>query len=32
MDGFMRIGFGVPRPELMEALDRVETVIRSVAV
>jgi aspartate/methionine/tyrosine aminotransferase len=31
MDGFMRIGFGVPRPELNEALDRVETVIRSVA-
>jgi len=31
MDGYMRIGYGVPRPELLEALDRVETVIRSVA-
>ncbi len=31
MDGYMRIGFGVPRSELSEALDRVETVIRSVA-
>jgi aspartate/methionine/tyrosine aminotransferase len=30
MDGYMRIGYGVPRPELVEALDRVETVIRSV--
>jgi aspartate/methionine/tyrosine aminotransferase len=31
MDGYMRIGFGVPRSDLTEALDRVETVIRSVA-
>jgi aspartate/methionine/tyrosine aminotransferase len=31
MDGYMRIGFGVPRPELLEALDRIEAVIRSVA-
>jgi aspartate/methionine/tyrosine aminotransferase len=30
MDGYMRIGFGPPKPELVEALDRVETVIRSV--
>ncbi|NIW35145.1 MAG: aminotransferase class I/II-fold pyridoxal phosphate-dependent enzyme [Gemmatimonadetes bacterium] len=31
MDGYMRIGYGPPRPELLEALDRIETVIRSVA-
>ncbi|UCC72202.1 MAG: aminotransferase class I/II-fold pyridoxal phosphate-dependent enzyme [Gemmatimonadota bacterium] len=31
MDGYMRIGYGVPRPQLIEALDRIETVIRSVA-
>jgi aspartate/methionine/tyrosine aminotransferase len=30
MDGYMRIGYGVPRPELIEALDRIETVIRSL--
>jgi aspartate/methionine/tyrosine aminotransferase len=30
MDGYMRIGYGVPRPELLEALDRIETVIRSL--
>lgn len=31
MDGYMRIGFGVPKPELIEALERIETVLRSVA-
>ncbi len=30
MDSFVRIGFGIPRPELLEALARVETVLRSV--
>lgn len=31
MDGYMRIGFGPPRPELLEALARIETVLRSLA-
>jgi len=31
MDGYMRIGYGIPRPELQEALGRVETVLRSLA-
>jgi aspartate/methionine/tyrosine aminotransferase len=30
MDGYMRLGFGPPESELMEALERVELVIRSV--
>ncbi len=30
MDGYMRIGFGIPKPELIEALERVETVLRSL--
>jgi aspartate/methionine/tyrosine aminotransferase len=30
MDGFMRLGFGVPKTDLTEALSRVEMVIRSV--
>ena len=30
MDGYLRIGYGVPKPELLEALDRVEVVLRSV--
>jgi len=30
MDGYLRIGYGVPRTELSEALDRIETVLRSV--
>jgi aspartate/methionine/tyrosine aminotransferase len=30
MDGYMRIGFGPPKAELVEGLDRIETVIRSV--
>lgn len=30
MDGYMRIGFGLPRGELLEALGRVERVIRSI--
>ncbi len=30
MDGYLRIGYGVPKPELLEALDRVEIVLRSV--
>jgi len=30
MDGYLRIGYGVPKPELSEALDRIETVLRSV--
>lgn len=30
MDGYMRIGYGIPRDELREALDRIEGVIRSL--
>ncbi len=30
MDGYMRIGFGIPKPELIEALERIETVLRSL--
>jgi aspartate/methionine/tyrosine aminotransferase len=30
MDGYIRIGFGLPRHELLEALDRIETILRSV--
>lgn len=30
MDGYLRIGYGPPRPELLEALERIETVVRSV--
>ncbi len=31
MDGYVRIGYGLPRAELIEALGRIETVIRSLA-
>lgn len=31
MDGFMRIGFGPPRAELLEALERIETVLTSLS-
>ncbi|UCF18320.1 MAG: aminotransferase class I/II-fold pyridoxal phosphate-dependent enzyme, partial [Gemmatimonadota bacterium] len=31
MDGYLRIGFGIPRKEIIEALDRIETVVRSIA-
>lgn len=30
MDGYMRIGYGIPKPELIDALDRIEIVIRSL--
>lgn len=30
MDGYVRIGYGLPRDELREALDRIETVLRSL--
>jgi aspartate/methionine/tyrosine aminotransferase len=30
MDGYMRIGYGVPKEELIEALDRIETVVKSI--
>ncbi len=30
MDGYIRIGYGLPRAELTEALERIETVIRSL--
>ncbi len=31
MDGYLRIGYGLPRSELTEALDRMEAVLRAVA-
>ncbi len=30
MDGYMRLGYGLPKSELEEALDRIETVLRSL--
>jgi aspartate/methionine/tyrosine aminotransferase len=30
MDGYMRIGYGIPKPELIEALERIEQVLRTV--
>jgi len=30
MDGYLRIGYGIPKPELIEALDRIEIVLRSL--
>ncbi len=30
MDGYLRIGFGLPRSELLEALRRLETLVRSL--
>ena len=30
MDGYMRLGFGLPRPELLEALERIDTLVRSL--
>lgn len=30
MDGYIRIGYGLPRAELIEALERIETVIRAL--
>ncbi len=30
MDGYLRIGYGIPREDLLEALSRIETVIRSL--
>ncbi len=31
MDGYVRIGYGLPRPELLEALNRIETLVRSLS-
>lgn len=30
MDGYLRIGYGPPRPDLLEALDRMEEIVRSL--
>jgi hypothetical protein len=30
MDGYLRIGYGLPRHELVEALDRIEVVLRAL--
>lgn len=31
MDGYLRIGYGIPKAELIEALEKIEVVIRSLA-
>jgi aspartate/methionine/tyrosine aminotransferase len=31
MDGYLRIGYGIPKSELIQALEKIELVIRSLA-